>query len=397
MSNKILKEMENEFGPVTTTKTPNEVKKSVNNIINGNTPATPVMEGSQEAIHRRNAIQIGSFDKVYKEFIELHKKLKENTANPATKLATLQSDYYALQKKRNETMSSYNRINKSKVSVRGLSSMNSKKADIVSKLAEIRGNIEKRQRAIPLNENTNALNNGSLSSLYPNMNSFEAEEQPAPPSASAAAPAPVPAPPPTPQTLTNATRRARMIQLSPVKPPQVSQSGSTRKTTLNPFENNALKPNALKPNAQLPSTERQTVLAGTGKTRINSQPIRITNAPPVNMDLLGTLEKRYNIVPTQNNTRKRVETLKSTMEEKHAKYIQTMPDKTVYKVVDMDLSNETAEVAPLNRTTKTWGPVEQLTKEQINSSRVVECNSQAGGKRTRRRRPQRKHRKTRRA
>jgi hypothetical protein len=111
------------------------------------------------------------------------------------------------------------------------------------------------------------------------------------------------------------------------------------------------------------------------------------------MDLLSKLEKQYNIIPKQNNNpRTRVETLNSTMKQKHAKYIQTMPDKIVYKIVDIDISNDTAKVIPLDRVTKMWGPVEQLTKEQINSSRIVDCNSQAGGRRTTRRRIVKHHR-----
>ena len=478
----ILENMEKEFGPVTSTKTPNEVKKSVNDITSGETfISTPVTSGSQEAINRRNTIKIESFDKEYNKFIELYNKIKEKSASPETKIPRLQSDYYVLQKKKNATMASYNRINRGKISVRGLSSINAKKSDITSKLAEIRANINTRQRALlpgrrvlinPLAElqssqevptqqtilqrSTTNRNANSPMRIMNNINNSN-------PPASAATPDPVPASPPA--------------------PPQIPLSKRTRTIPRNPFAKNALKPNA-----QPPSTNRRTVLGSTQKT--NNTAIRITNAPEeqpapplssnlqnntnlenartraqnlidksllgkqptiskmytntrkksnknalknrslaslypnmnsfeeqpapinapqpqsqtnpnapaVNIDLLGTLEEKYNIVAKPNSsTRERIRALNSTMKEQHAKYIQTMPDKIVYKIVDIDTSNDTAKVLPLDRVTKMWGPVEQLTKEQINSSRIVDCNSQAGGRRTCRRRPQRKHRKTRRA
>ena len=70
---------------------------------------------------------------------------------------------------------------------------------------------------------------------------------------------------------------------------------------------------------------------------------------------------------------------------------------TTYKFIEITDDNK-AKVQKLDRVTKTWGPIEDLSDEQVVGFTEVKCPpSQAGGRRTRRRRRQRKQRKTRKA
>jgi hypothetical protein len=70
---------------------------------------------------------------------------------------------------------------------------------------------------------------------------------------------------------------------------------------------------------------------------------------------------------------------------------------TTYKFIEITDDNK-AKVQKLDRVTKTWGPIEDLSDEQVVGFTEVKCPpSQAGGRRTCRRRAQKKYKKTRKA
>jgi len=336
-------DFDNEYKRIRESLTYSGNDKGVRNLITDITKLRGELLLRTRSITRHDIGLTYTMGNAYKQFIKKYDTLKElidTNPNPNTNVEPIKTYYEMnIEPIKRTFESEFNSLDPKDVSPDVYRSVQEKKADINRRVRELFDKI--------------------------------ALIQSAPASVSAAVPDPVPASPPA--------------------PPQVPLSRRTRTIPMNPFANNALKPNA-----QPPSTNRRTVLGSTRKNKNTA--IRITNAPAVNIDLLGTLEEKYNIVAKPNSsTRERIRALNSTMKEQHAKYIQTMPDKIVYKIVDINTSNDTAKVLPLDRVTKMWGPVEQLTKEQINSSRIVDCNSQAGGRRTRRHRRQRKHRKTRKA
>ena len=439
MSNLTLAEMEKEFGPVTITKTPNEVKKSVNNITSEKTtPSTPVTPGSQEAINRRNTIKIDSFDKDYNKFIELYNKLKEKSASPETKIPQLQSDYYVLQKKKNATMASYNNINRDEISVRGRSSINAKKSDITSKLAEIRGNIEKRQRAIlpgrraPINPLTKLQPSPTVhrqTTLRPGNNTNITANSPmrimnninnSTPPASAAVPSPIPTPPPAPPVSITQMPSNTAISAKTVEFREKAQKyrnllkrmkTNTRKKNntnalnnhslaslypnMNSFEEQSASVNAPQPN------NSNSITAGASNTLANIERRLGANNKSVLYPTNSTQsnENLFRSIHTTANELKRVASGKpqnKQNEQQPVQYIKLV-NGTTYKFIEITNDNK-AKVQKLDRITKTWGAIEDLTDEQVAGFTEVKCPpSQAGGRRTRRHRRQRKQRKTRRA
>lgn len=470
-----------------------EVIKRVNAITSEPlSPSTPVTSGSQAAINRRNAIHLGSFDKLYNEFIELYTKLKANSANPSTKITALESDYYKLQKTKNEIMNVYNLINSSNISVRGRSTINSKKADINSKLSEIRRNIKERQRAIPIgrsvpinplkelyrqttigpdtptgvhnspiritNKNIDPLDNGSLAALFgedtqpvppaPVRAPMRWAQPGRPPAASAVPPAPVRAPPPPPGAPSrqwppagpirlpgrNTRSIAPLPKVAPPHIPSVSANPpqkNTRKNSnvLNNLANNRQRAKELilnsilgtqpvvtkmyqntRRNGNMNTLEEQSVPVQMHNNNLTKKALKTLNniesgiggtnqtpnqTPPVSPN---SEESDEELLKKMHNTVRQIENAvsgKPATPQQPEQYIK-LANGTTYKFIE--IIDDTVRAKELNRGTKTWGKVVELTGEDLEGSTEVRCpQPQAGGRRTRRRKAQRKHRKTRRA
>jgi hypothetical protein len=365
----------------------------------------PGIETKKTIINETNTALETSLGDTYKILKEIYKNFYEVYTRPPSSNSERKKKYARLQTLQKEFNDEYERIN-------SILPYTGNDKIIRARIAEIRSYYIKKRKDIAIQLISMKQNVESPSKdpdlLLPEplpSNNSSLTPLPVTPSASAAAPAPVPAlappppqpaprapprqwPPPGPIRLPGRNTRKNIplpkrqpIVVPPPSVPPVSsklQNARTRARHFNSLNNSITK----EASPTLANIKRSLRDASTNSNSNNSNSNNSNNTKPIKkaLKLANALEGAVSSKPQTPQT-----------PQQPVQYIKLV-NGTTYKFIEITDDNK-AKVQKLDRVTKTWGSIEDLPDEQVVGFTEVKCPpSQAGGKRTTRRRIVKHHR-----